>query len=86
LKLYQRIDLLNRRQQATDPEHAMLPGDRVTLYRAMLARASGPDGQPLRLGVTPYSRSRIACSRYPLKRSLVSPYDLRRWCAFAAVA
>ncbi len=34
---------------AADPEHAALPGDRVTLYRAMLARASGPDGQPLRL-------------------------------------
>jgi hypothetical protein len=34
---------------ANDPEHAILPGDRVALYRAMLARASGPDGQPLRL-------------------------------------
>jgi hypothetical protein len=34
---------------ANDPEHATLPGDRVALYRAMLARASGPDGQPLRL-------------------------------------
>jgi hypothetical protein len=34
---------------ALDPEHAMLPGDRVALYRAMLARARGPDGQPLRL-------------------------------------
>jgi hypothetical protein len=34
---------------ATDPERATLPGDRVALYRAMLARASGPDGQPLRL-------------------------------------
>jgi hypothetical protein len=34
---------------AVDPEHAPLPADRVTLYRAMLARASGPDGQPLRL-------------------------------------
>jgi hypothetical protein len=34
---------------AVDPEHATLPGDRVALYRAMLARASGPDGQPLRL-------------------------------------
>jgi len=32
-----------------DPERATLPGDRVALYRAMLARASGPDGQPLRL-------------------------------------
>jgi hypothetical protein len=32
-----------------DPENAPLPADRVTLYRAMLARASGPDGQPLRL-------------------------------------
>ena len=28
---------------------ATLPVDRVGLYRAMLARASGPDGQPLRL-------------------------------------
>jgi hypothetical protein len=27
----------------------VLPGDRIRLYRAMLARASGPDGQPLRL-------------------------------------
>ena len=34
---------------AVDPEHAPLPGDRVALYRAMLARASGPDGQPLHL-------------------------------------
>jgi hypothetical protein len=34
---------------AVDPEHATLPGDRVALYRAMLARASGPDGQPLAL-------------------------------------
>jgi hypothetical protein len=34
---------------AADPEHAPLPRDRVTLYRAMLARASGADGQPLRL-------------------------------------
>jgi hypothetical protein len=32
-----------------DPEHATLPGDRVALYRAMLARAFGPDGQPLAL-------------------------------------
>jgi hypothetical protein len=32
---------------ASDPEHADLPGDRVTLYRMMLARAIGPDGQPL---------------------------------------
>jgi|GEM_PF-852072 len=34
---------------AVDPERAALPGDRVALYRAMLARANGPDGQPLRL-------------------------------------
>jgi hypothetical protein len=34
---------------AADPEHATLPGDRVALYRAMLARASGLDGQPLRV-------------------------------------
>jgi hypothetical protein len=34
---------------AVDPECATLPNDRVALYRAMLARASGPDGQPLRL-------------------------------------
>jgi ligand-binding sensor domain-containing protein len=34
---------------ALDPEHARLPGDRVALYRAMLARVSGPDGQPLQL-------------------------------------
>ena len=34
---------------ANDPERAPLPSDRVALYRAMLARASGPDGQPLRL-------------------------------------
>jgi hypothetical protein len=32
-----------------DPEHAALPPDRISLYRAMLARASGADGQPLRL-------------------------------------
>ena len=34
---------------AVDPENASLPHDRVMLYRAMLARASGLDGQPLRL-------------------------------------
>jgi hypothetical protein len=34
---------------AADPEHAVLPPDRISLYRAMLARASGPDGEPLRL-------------------------------------
>jgi hypothetical protein len=34
---------------AVDPEHATLPSDRVALYRAMLARAKGPDGDPLRL-------------------------------------
>jgi hypothetical protein len=33
---------------AADPEHATLPGDRVRLYRAMLARAKAPDGEPLR--------------------------------------
>jgi hypothetical protein len=32
-----------------DPEHETLPIDRLTLYRAMLARAKGPDGEPLRL-------------------------------------
>jgi ligand-binding sensor domain-containing protein len=32
-----------------DPEKATLPSDRVALYRAMLARAKGPDGEPLRL-------------------------------------
>jgi hypothetical protein len=34
---------------AVDPEHATLPSDRVALYRAMLARAKGPDGDPLHL-------------------------------------
>jgi ligand-binding sensor domain-containing protein len=34
---------------ASDPEYATLPGDRVALYRAMLARAKAPDGEPLRL-------------------------------------
>jgi hypothetical protein len=34
---------------AADPEHAPLPSDRIALYREMLARASGPDGQPLQL-------------------------------------
>ncbi len=32
-----------------DPERARLPADRIALYRAILARASEPDGQPLRL-------------------------------------
>jgi hypothetical protein len=32
-----------------DPEHEALPADRIALYRAMLARAKGPDGQYLRL-------------------------------------
>jgi hypothetical protein len=34
---------------AMDTEHVALPGDRVALYRAMLARAIGPDGHPLAL-------------------------------------
>jgi ligand-binding sensor domain-containing protein len=34
---------------AVDPERATLPDDRVALYRAMLARARGPEGQPLSL-------------------------------------
>jgi hypothetical protein len=34
---------------AADPEHAALPPDGISLYRAMLARASAADGQPLRL-------------------------------------
>ena len=34
---------------AVDTQHAALPGDRVALYRAMLARAIGLDGQPLPL-------------------------------------
>lgn len=34
---------------AVDPAHAALPAGRVALYRAMLARAIGPDGQPLAL-------------------------------------
>jgi ligand-binding sensor domain-containing protein len=32
-----------------DPAHIPLPSDRVTLYRTILARAKGSDGQPLRL-------------------------------------
>jgi hypothetical protein len=32
-----------------DVEHTPLPVDRVSLYRAMLARVLGPDGQPVRL-------------------------------------
>jgi ligand-binding sensor domain-containing protein len=34
---------------AADPEGAPLPVNRVELYRAMLARARAPDGEPLRL-------------------------------------
>jgi hypothetical protein len=34
---------------AADPEHALLPVDRIGLYRAILARAKGADGRPLRL-------------------------------------
>jgi hypothetical protein len=34
---------------AADPEHAPLPSDRIGLYLAILARAKGGDGQPLRL-------------------------------------
>jgi hypothetical protein len=33
----------------SDPEHAPLPADRIALYRAILDRAIGPDGQPVRL-------------------------------------
>jgi hypothetical protein len=32
-----------------EPDYAPLPADRIALYRAMLARAIGADGQPLRL-------------------------------------
>ena len=32
-----------------DPANAALPGDRIALYRTMLARAKGPDGEALRL-------------------------------------
>jgi hypothetical protein len=32
-----------------DPEHTPLPANRIALYRAMLARATGPDGQPVHL-------------------------------------
>jgi ligand-binding sensor domain-containing protein len=34
---------------AGDPESASLPTDRVALYRAMLDRARGPEGEPIRL-------------------------------------
>jgi hypothetical protein len=34
---------------ATDPEHTPLPNNRIALYRAMLGRATGPDGHPIRL-------------------------------------
>ena len=54
-----------------DPEHAQLPGDRVTLYRAMLARAAGPDGQPLRLE----GLAQLAWTMVTQRRRRIAPDD-----------
>jgi hypothetical protein len=56
---------------AADPENAPLPSDRVTLYRAMLARASGPDGQPLRLE----SLEQLAWTLVTQRRRRIVPED-----------
>jgi len=57
--LWRKVKCLNRAEFVvvgwSEPEGrrpylgALLPSDRVALYRAMLARAKGPDGVPLRL-------------------------------------
>jgi hypothetical protein len=56
---------------AADPEHAILPGDRVALYRAMLARASGPDGLPLRLE----GLKQLAWTMVTQRRRTIAPDD-----------
>ena len=55
------------------PEHAALPSDRVTLYRAMLARAAGPDGQPLRLE----GLEQLAWTMMTQRRRRIVPEDLK---------
>jgi hypothetical protein len=54
-----------------DPEHTSLPGDRVALYRAMFARVSGPDGQPLRLE----GLERLAWTMVTQRRRRIVPDD-----------
>jgi hypothetical protein len=60
-----------RHLAAVDPEHAPLPGDRVALYRAMLGRARGPDGQPLRLEAL----EQIAWTMVTQRRRRIVPDD-----------
>jgi hypothetical protein len=54
-----------------DPGHEPLPADRIALYRAMLARASGPDGQPLRLE----GLKRLAWTMVTQRRRRIVPDD-----------
>ena len=56
---------------AVDPEHATLPGDRVALYREMLARAIGPDGQPLALA----GLEHLAWTMMTQRRRRIEPDD-----------
>jgi ligand-binding sensor domain-containing protein len=54
-----------------DPEHVPLPADRTALYRAMLTRARGPDGQPLRLE----GLKKVAWSMVTERRRNIQPDD-----------
>jgi hypothetical protein len=56
---------------SADPEHAQLPGDRVMLYRAMLARVTGPDGQLLRLEAL----EQLAWTMVTQRRRRIAPDD-----------
>jgi ligand-binding sensor domain-containing protein len=56
---------------AADPEHEPLPADRIALYRAMLARASEPGGQPLRLD----GLKQLAWTMVTQRRRRIMPED-----------
>ena len=55
-----------------DPDRAKLPADRVTLYRTMLARAIGPEGEPLRLE----ELKQLAWTMVTQRRRRITPNDV----------
>jgi hypothetical protein len=55
-----------------DPDRAILPADRVTLYRTMLARAIGPEGEPLRLE----ELKQLAWTMVTQRRRRITPNDV----------
>ena len=55
-----------------DPDRATLPADRVTLYRTMLARAIGPEGEPLRLE----ELKQLAWTMMTQRRRRITPNDV----------